>query len=196
MSRAWNLRPTTRKFFSQALNYATAARGACHNASWSHPYELALFMAELGIAEPQDALQVEGKAAFTATLQDFMTVMDAMVICLFSQVGKAVNATNQIDWLNMITDRNIDVAEFKKIGERVFNLKRLYNTRLGVSRKDDFLPYRFMTLERTAEGLKTGLPPIGKLLADYYAVRGWSEDGIPTAEKLRELGLGDLSQQS
>ena len=182
-----------RKFFSQALNYATAARGACHNASWSHPYELALFMAELGIAEPQDALQVEGKAAFTATLQDFMTVMDAMVICRFSQVGKAVNVTNQIDWLNMITDRNIDTAEFKKIGERIFNLKRLYNTRLGVSRKDDFLPYRFMTLERSAEGLKTGLPPIGKLLADYYAVRGWSEEGIPTAEKLQELGLGDLS---
>jgi aldehyde:ferredoxin oxidoreductase len=139
-------------------------------------------MPEIGIPEPQDALQVEGKAAFTIALQDFMTVMDTLVICRFSQVGKAVNVTNQVEWLNMITDRGIDVAEFRKIGERVFNLKRLYNTRLGVSRKDDFLPYRFMTLERTGEGLKTGLPPIGKLLADYYAVRGWSE----------ELGLGEL----
>ena len=185
-----------RRFFSQALNYATAARGACHNASWSHPYELALWMAELGIGEPQDALQVEGKAAFTASLQDFMTMMDTLVICRFSQVGKAVNVTNQIEWLNMITDRDFDVAEFRKIGERVFNLKRLYNTRLGVSRKDDFLPYRFMTLERNGEGLKTGLPPIGKLLADYYAVRGWSEDGIPTPEKLKELGLGGLACQA
>lgn len=178
-----------RKFFSQALSYATAARGACHNASWSHPYELSTWMAELGIMEPQDALQIEGKAAFTAVLQDFMTVMDALVICRFSQVGKAVNVTNQLEWLNLITDRNIDTAELKTIGERIFNLKRLYNTRLGVSRKDDFLPYRFLTLERSAEGLKTGLPPLGKLLADYYAVRGWSEEGIPTTEKLAALGL-------
>jgi aldehyde:ferredoxin oxidoreductase len=178
-----------RKFFSQALSYATAARGACHNASWSHPYEMALWMTELGIPEPQDALQVEGKAAFTATLQDFMTVMDALVICRFSQVGKAVNVTDQLEWLNQITDRNIDTAELRTIGERIFNLKRLYNTRLGVSRKDDFLPYRFLTLERSAEGLKTGLPPLGKLLGDYYAHRGWSEDGIPTPEKLATLGL-------
>jgi aldehyde:ferredoxin oxidoreductase len=146
-------------------------------------------MAELGIMEPQDALQIEGKAAFTATLQDFMTVMDALVICRFSQVGKAINVTNQLEWLNLITDRHIDTAELKVIGERIFNLKRLYNTRLGVSRKDDFLPYRFMTLERSAEGLKTGLPPIGKLLADYYNLRGWSEEGIPTAETLKTLGL-------
>jgi aldehyde:ferredoxin oxidoreductase len=178
-----------RKFFSQALSYATAARGACHNASWSHPYEMALWMTELGILEPQDALQVEGKAAFTATLQDFMTVMDALVICRFSQVGKAVNVTDQLEWLNQITDRNIDTAELRTIGERIFNLKRLYNTRLGVSRKDDFLPYRFLTLERSAEGLKTGLPPLGKLLSDYYAHRGWSEEGIPTPEKLATLGL-------
>ena len=146
-------------------------------------------MTELGIPEPQDALQVEGKAAFTATLQDFMTVMDALVICRFSQVGKAVNVTDQLEWLNQITDRNIDTAELRTIGERIFNLKRLYNTRLGVSRKDDFLPYRFLTLERSAEGLKTGLPPLGKLLGDYYAHRGWSEDGIPTPEKLATLGL-------
>jgi aldehyde:ferredoxin oxidoreductase len=115
--------------------------------------------------------------------------MDALVICRFSQVGKAVNVTDQLEWLNQITDRNIDTAELRTIGERIFNLKRLYNTRLGVSRKDDFLPYRFLTLERSAEGLKTGLPPLGKLLGDYYAHRGWSEDGIPTPEKLATLGL-------
>jgi aldehyde:ferredoxin oxidoreductase len=178
-----------RRFFSQGLSYATAARGACHNASWSHPYELALSMPEIGISEPQDAYQVEGKAEFTAKLQDLMTLMDTLLICRFTQIGKAVNVSNLINWVNSITGREIDVAECMKTGERVFNLKRLYNTRAGVSRKDDFLPPRFMTLNRKDESLTNQLPPIGRLLGDYYDYRGWSEDGIPTPEKQTELGL-------
>ena len=178
-----------RRFFSQALSYSTAARGACHNASWSHPYELALSMPEIGIPEPQDPYQVEGKSEFTAKMQDLMCVMDSLILCRFSQVGKAINVTNHIDWLNMITDWEIDIPGYMKVGERLFNLKRMYNVRLGASRKDDFLPYRFMTLNRTGEDLTNQLPPIGKLLSDYYAYRGWDEDGIPSLEKLRELDL-------
>jgi aldehyde:ferredoxin oxidoreductase len=181
-----------RRFFSQALSYATAARGACHNASWSHPYELALSMPEIGIPEPQDAYQIEGKAEFTAKLQDLMCVMDALIICRFSQVGKAVNVTNHVDWLNLITGWNMEIPEYMKVGERLFNLKRMYNCRLGASRKDDLLPYRFLTLNRTGEDLTNQLPPIGKLLGDYYAYRGWSEDGISTPQKLEELGLNEL----
>jgi aldehyde:ferredoxin oxidoreductase len=181
-----------RRFFSQALSYATAARGACHNASWSHPYELALTMPEIGIAEPQDPYQIEGKAEFTAKMQDLMCIMDALILCRFTQVGKAVNVTNQVDWLNMITDWGVDIPAYMKAGERLFNLKRMYNVRLGISRKDDFLPYRFLTLNRTGEGLSNQLAPMGKLLSDYYAYRKWSEDGIPTPEKLKELGLDKL----
>ncbi len=181
-----------RRFFSQGLSYATAARGACHNASWSHPYELALSMAEIGIPEPQDAYQIEGKAEFTAKLQDLMSMMDTLLICRFTQIGKAVNVTNLINWANSITGRQIDLAEFMKTGERVFNLKRLYNTRAGVSRKDDFLPPRFLTLNRKDKSLTNQLPPIGRLLGDYYEYRGWSEDGIPTPEKRADLGLDHL----
>jgi aldehyde:ferredoxin oxidoreductase len=181
-----------RRFFSQALSYCTAARGACHNASWSHPYELVLSMPEIGIPEPQDAYEVEGKPEFTAKLQDLMSLMDTLVICRFTQVGKAVNVTNMVNWFNMITGRDMDVESFMKRGERVFNLKRLYNTRLGISRKDDFLPPRFLTLNREDDELTNQLPPIGRLLSGYYAYRNWSEDGIPTAEKLSELGLNEL----
>ncbi len=178
-----------RRFFSQALSYATAARGACHNASWSHPYELALFMPEIGIAEPQDAYQIEGKAEFTAKMQDLMCVMDALILCRFSQVGKAVNVTDHLRWIDLVTDWGMDVQEYMKVGERIFNLKRMYNCRFGVSRKDDFLPYRFLTLDRKGEDLNNQLPPLGRLLSDYYAYRGWSEEGIPTPQKLKELGL-------
>lgn len=178
-----------RRFFSQALSYGTAARGACHNASWSHPYELGLSMPEIGIPEPQDPYQVDGKAEFTAKLQDLMCAMDTLILCRFAQVGKAVTVTDMVDWLNAATGWDLDVASFMKIGERVFNLKRLYNTRLGISRKDDFLPPRLLTLNRKAEDLTNQLPPMGRLLGDYYEYRGWSEEGVPTPEKLESLGL-------
>ncbi len=181
-----------RRFFSQALSYGTAARGACHNASWSHPYELSLSIPEIRIPEPQDSYQVEGKAEFTAKLQDLMSMMDTLIMCRFTQVGKAVNITNMVNWLNVITGWDLDIPEFMKIGERVFNLKRIYNSRLGISRKDDFLPPRFMTLKRTGEGLANRLPPMGRLLSDYYDYRGWTEDGIPSQGKLEELGLDEL----
>lgn len=181
-----------RRFFSQAISYGTAARGACHNASWSHPYELSLNMPEIGIQEAHDSYKIEGMADFTAKLQDLMSMMDTLIICRFAQVGKAVNVTNMAHWLNLITGWNMDIPEFMKTGERIFNLKRLYNTRLGASRKDDFLPPRFLTLKRTGEGLTNQLPPMGQLLSDYYAYRKWTEDGIPTQGKLEELGLDEL----
>jgi aldehyde:ferredoxin oxidoreductase len=178
-----------RRFFSHALNYATAARGACHNASWSHPYELSLSAPEIGIGQPQDSYQVEGKAEFTAKLQDMNTAFDSLVICRFTQVGKAVTLSNVVEWLSLITGREVGVPELMEAGERVFTLKRLFNTRLGISRKDDFLPPRLLTENRTGQELTNQLPPFGRLISDYYAHRGWSAEGIPTETKVGALGL-------
>ena len=178
-----------RRFWTQAVSYGTAARGACHNASWSHPYELALSMPELGIDQPHPSYRREQTAEVAAKLQNYQCLGDALIICRFTQVGKAVTATNIADWYGMITGRNADIAELMMVGERIFTLKRLFNARLGVSRKDDFLPPRFLTLNRSGEGITTQLPPMGQLLADYYQYRGWSEEGLPTPEKTRQLGL-------
>ncbi len=178
-----------RRFWTQALSYGTAARGACHNAAWSHPYELALFMSEIGIEKPHPSYQAEGTAEVTAKLQTYQTMNDALIICRFTQVGKAVTAANIVDWYNLITGRQADIGELMTVGERIFNLKRLFNTRLGISRKDDFLPPRFLTHNRRGEGITTQLPPMGQLLADYYQYRGWSEEGLPSAGKLEQLGL-------
>lgn len=178
-----------RRFFSHALNYATAARGACHNASWSHPYELSLSAPEIGIDQPQDAYQIEGKAEFTAKLQNMNTAFDSLIICRFAQVGKAVTLTNVAKWLSIITDRKMEVPQLMEVGERVFNLKRLFNNRLGISRKDDFLPPRLLTRNRTGEELNNQLPPFGRLLSDYYEYRGWSEVGIPTTATRERLGI-------
>lgn len=174
-----------RCFFSQALNYATAARGACHNASQSHSCEMVQTQPDIGIDKPQDRHQVEGKAEFTAKLQDLMCMFDALVMCKFFHVTGAIKARPMVDFFNYVTGWGMDIKEFMRTGERIFNLQRLYNVRCGISRKDDILHPRFLTLKRERDKL----PPIGQLLSDYYEFRGWSEDGVPTKEKLTGLNL-------
>ena len=64
------------------------------------------------------------------------------------------------------------------IGERVFNLKRAYNVRLGIGRKDDALPKRLLVPKK--EGAAAGSSPdMERLMDEYYRSRGWTPDGIP-----------------
>ena len=72
-------------------------------------------------------------------------------------------------------------------GDRLYCLKRMYNVRLGISRKDDTLPPR-MLVHRRGGGTNV-LPPINVMLNEYYECRGWDEFGIPTPERLSALGL-------
>jgi aldehyde:ferredoxin oxidoreductase len=79
--------------------------------------------------------------------------------------------------------------EFMLTGERITNLKRMFSVKRGVSRKDDILPARILTQRLTSGGTRGNLFHLGAMLNEYYSVRGWSEEGIPTREKLIELGL-------
>jgi aldehyde:ferredoxin oxidoreductase len=178
-----------RRFWSQALTYATAARGACHNRSWGHAYELGLTIPELGYSKPHKSFEIEGLAEFVARLQDFQCLNDTLILCRFTQVGQGVSLTNARDWFTMVTGLEVNITEFMETGERIFNLKRLFNTRLGISRKDDFLPPRFMTMNRVHKFKTNQLPPIGQMLNEYYEFRGWDEIGIPTQEKQAMLEL-------
>ena len=94
--------------------------------------------------------------------------------------------------VNYVTGWGIDIDGLEKIGERIYNLERLINCRRGVTRKDDVLPWRVMH-EPIPDGPSQGryCPPeeLSKMLDQYYALRGWSPDGVPTPEKLAELGL-------
>ena len=70
-----------------------------------------------------------------------------------------------------------------------FTVKRVYNNRLGISRKDDVLPPRITNFPRDDGGSKGRIPPQGQLLNDYYNLRNWTEFGEPTAEALKKLGI-------
>lgn len=178
-----------RAYNAGAVNIATSARGTCHLSGLSHVFERAFTAPEIGIPEPVDRFEINGKGILTAKSQDYMGMLDSLGICKFIMFGK-IGISTFIEWYGYVTGDAIDVDQFMKTGERIFNLKRLYNVGCGISRKDDFLPPRMLTLKKVGEGLSSHLPPLGTMLSEYYAHRGWSEDGIPTQEKMAELELG------
>jgi len=170
------------------VSYATANRGACHLAGFSHAFERVLSLPEIGVEKPLPRLEVKGKGELAAKTQNLMGLFDALKLCKFTLFG-GLKLAPIVELYTMVTGIPMDVAGFLKIGERIFNLKRMYNVRCGISRKDDILPARFLTLKRTGEGLTPNLPPLGEILSEYYQVRGWNEEGVPLPDKLKELGL-------
>jgi aldehyde:ferredoxin oxidoreductase len=145
-------------------------------------------MPEIGIDQPLQRLEVKGKGEAAAKTQNIMGLFDSLKLCKFAMFG-GLKMTPILAWYTMVTGIPLTMEEFLKTGERIFNLKRMYNVRCGISRKDDTLPGRFLTLKHQGEGLTPNLPPLGEMLGDYYQYRGWNEEGIPTPEKLKDLGL-------
>lgn len=177
-----------RAYNAGAMNFATSARGACHLSGFSHVFERALVAPEIDIPEPLDRFEVSGKGILTAKTQNYMGMLDSLEICKFIMFG-GMGISTFIKWYNYVTGEEMDVDSFMKTGERIFNLKRLYNVKCGMSRKNDFLPPRILTWKRIGEGLSPNLPHLGTMLGEYYEYRGWSEDGIPSKEKMEELEI-------
>jgi aldehyde:ferredoxin oxidoreductase len=119
---------------------------------------------------------------------DLMCIFDALSFCRMVQFG-GVDSHQMLEWLNLVTGWDMDYGALIKTGTRIYDLKRLYNVKLGVSRKDDTLPFRMLTHRRKTGGTPDNLPPLGQLLADFYDYRGWSEEGVPKRETLNALGL-------
>ena len=179
-----------RAYTGMALSYATANRGGCHLESLSYAIESGIPLEDLSYGEDNilDPHTSVGKAELVIKLQNYMNVFNALGLCkflLFSRIGP----TKVTEWLNHVTGWNRTPAELLIIGERLHNLKRMYNVRLGINRKDDILPPRLLHLARN-DGMAAGvLPELDKMLEEYYRLRGWNEKGIPTEKKLKELGL-------
>lgn len=173
-----------RAFSSMALVYVTSPRGACHNQSDYYRIECGQPEEELGIPW-MDNRQVEGKATYVAIHQDWRSFCNSLVLCFFA----AVPACDVVDLLNAATGREWDVAEALRSGQRIWNLKRAFNCRLGLTRAGERLPA--LLAQPLAGGPAAGYTPdLEAMLREYYAVRGWDlETGAPEPETLRRLGL-------
>jgi aldehyde:ferredoxin oxidoreductase len=93
--------------------------------------------------------------------------------------------------LKAVTGIDFDEEKLMEIGDRIFTMKRAYITKIGISRKDDRLPSRFMETPRVVGGVKI-LADVESLLPSYYKLRDWNENGIPNVGKLDQLGIKPL----
>jgi aldehyde:ferredoxin oxidoreductase len=181
-----------RAFNSLAVGYATSNRGACHLQGATYFFEKTATMPEIGYKEPQDRHGTEGKGRLNFYAQNIMCLMDSLKLCKFLLYG-GVTLTMMTQWIKYVVGWDITVDELLETGERIFNLKRLYNTHRGISRKDDTIPMRILTQPRRDKGAGENLPPFGKMLNEYYQIRGWTDEGIPKQETLKRLGLTELT---
>ena len=178
--------------FSMAANYATSNRGACHLASTSYAAMWGFEIEDLYKPEPYDAHSNTGKGRMAAEWQDFMSAINALGVCKL--VCKSVIVPRLMaSWLQAGMGWDLDWREVVRTGERIFNLQRLVNLRLGVTGADDSLAERFTREARPDGGSAGVLPDMELIMADYYQARGWDANGRPAPARLRALALSDLS---
>lgn len=163
------------------LAYATSVRGG------DHVYAYLVSPEVLGSPEKLDPYATKGKPAWVKIFQDLTAAIDASGMCLFSSF--ALGADDYAALVSAATGMKFDAAGLLACGERIWNLQKMYNIRRGFTKKDDTLPDRFLK-----DPLQEGAPK-GQvwhreaLLDEYYALRGWDNEGRPTGAKLKELGL-------
>jgi aldehyde:ferredoxin oxidoreductase len=165
----------------QGLVYATSNRGACHETGNMLGPEV------LALPRLIDRFATQGKAGIVSVHQDSAAVVDSLVYCKFTNMAVAEEFFART--LSAVTGLHFTSDDLMKVGERVWNLERMYNLREGFTSADDTLPERLLN-EPIAEGPSKGftakLPP---MLEEYYQFRGWDADGVPKPKKLKELSL-------
>ncbi len=170
----------------------------------SPPYVLPYLESNDAKKAARDLLAVKGNAELVAWSQNFCSVIDSLGICKFlahpgvwyrepEEPFGGVKPEHLLEWLSYVTGWEMSFSDFLKCGERIFNLKRAFNVRRGITGEDDTLPARILTQMRGGSGPDSGnLPPLDAMLSEYYRLRVWNENGIPTQEKLKELDLHDI----
>ncbi|MDZ4252338.1 MAG: aldehyde ferredoxin oxidoreductase family protein [Sulfuritalea sp.] len=163
------------------LAYATSNRGACHLRGYTVASEV------LGIPVKTDPHVTEGKADLVKAFQDATSVFDSAGVCVFTTFAwSLVDLQPQLD---AACEGDWTMEKLTLLGERVWNMERIFNNAAGFTAKDDDLPPRLKNEPAKtgpAKGLVNG---IDKMRPEYYKARGWTPEGVPTKETLDRLGL-------
>ncbi len=171
------------------LLYATSNIGASHMAGDT------AYMEVFGVPKKVDPLSWEDKPRLVKYFEDIFTIVDAAGLCVFLSIRYLFEPTYNVEpvrisrLMEYATGAGYDEETLLRAGERVYNLERMFLVRAGFSRADDTLPPR-MLHEPMPEGPAKGhVVELDRMLPEYYRLRGWDENGVPTPEKLAELGL-------
>jgi aldehyde:ferredoxin oxidoreductase len=169
-----------------AIVYATSPRGACHNQSDYFVIDMGQVLTSLGMKSVDRHAGAE-KAQNVAIHQDWRTIANSLVLCVFANVP----AESVVDLVNAACGLDWTIKDLMLTGERGWNLKRVINNRLGLTRKNDKLPKALLQpYSDHPAGADGYAPDFEKMLESYYRVRGWDPiTGHPQKDKLISLGL-------
>jgi len=165
----------SRSGISMALAYATSDIGAHHTRAWTIAKEI----------EQGQNWSDEEKVDLVIYHQTLRPLFDMLGVCRLPWIELGINEQHYAAFYHHITGQETTLDELLVRSNDIYNLTRLINTRLGLRRKDDTLPYKVYTYP-----LQTG-PTAGKvidlkdferLLDLYYKKRGWDESGMPPRE--------------
>jgi aldehyde:ferredoxin oxidoreductase len=163
------------------LAYATSNRGACHLRGYTVSSEV------MGIPEKTDPLVTEGKAGLVKAFQDATAVVDSSGLCVFTtfawtlaDIQPQIAAACEGDWT---------MEKLNEVGERIWNMERMFNNAAGFTNKDDTLPKRLLEEGGNVGPAKGRVNDLPKMLPEYYQLRGWNPEGEPTSETRTRLGL-------
>ena len=173
-----------------ALGFSVSFRGACHLRNGAYSPD---------VKGKVNRFKIEkGRGKMISDEGNMYNIIDSLIVCKFSRGTYYDGWKDLANYYTLATGIPITVEEMTKDGERIENLARLFNIREGKgTRKYDTVPYKIKNYpvpdEGPAKGACVSDEELQIGLDDYYAVRGWTPDGVPTVEKLEELGLGDLA---
>ena len=171
-----------------ALGFAVSFRGADHNRHGAYAFDVKGKVNRL-VAE-------KGRGKLVKDMEDVYNLIDSFIVCKFSRGTYYKELPDMAKLYSLVTGFEMTPEQLKQAGERIQNAARLFNIREGLTRKDDTLPWKVMHDPIPDEGPSKGAfvsqAELDLLLDDYYEARGWTKEGVPSVEKLKELGMEDL----
>ncbi|MEF8834988.1 MAG: aldehyde ferredoxin oxidoreductase family protein [Candidatus Thermoplasmatota archaeon] len=164
----------------QALSFATSNRGGCHLRGYMIGEEI------FGVPKLFDRFKTSGKAQLVKRSQERNAYLDSLIVCKFSAFALDENFYSR--FMQSATGEEYTVSDLHGVGERIYNLERLFNVKAGFERKDDRLPDRFEEpLEKGASS--DNVFDMESMLNEYYEVMGWNENGVPERSTLESLDI-------
>ena len=171
-----------------ALGFAVSFRGADHNRHGAYAFDVKGKVNRL-VAE-------KGRGKMVKDMEDVYNLIDSFIVCKFSRGTYYKELDDMAKLYGLVTGYEMSPQQLKVAGERIQNVAKLFNVREGLGRKDDNLPWKVMHDPVPDEGPSKGAfvsqAELDLLLDDYYESRGWTREGVPTKEKLSELGMTEL----
>ena len=164
----------------QALSFATSNRGGCHLRGYLIGEEI------FGVPKLFDRFKTGGKPEVVKRSQERNAYLDSLILCKFSSF--ALDEKFYSRFIRATTGLDLKITDLHRVGERIYNLERKFNTEAGFDRENDTLPKRFS--EPLKKGASSGNTfDLDKMLDEYYSIMGWDENGKPKKETLERLGI-------